>query len=220
MTTAAAPPTDLKDTLDEMRASVAARGARKGLQGKIQAAILDFLDVLMRLLMEFRAGGLAPLAPVADERATRTDGAVGNRAPEPREASPSSDPIAPGRRDSGSRWEEAKCGSATPAMRGAQTAGRGDSAAGERGVAGERPRERRGCRRARPSRTLTLTKRRTTDGRWRDGGIRPAFAGLSRPTSVGPAAPKRPIFKIWVLRWRETCDHFVPLSKRYAIARK
>jgi hypothetical protein len=57
---------DLKDTLEEMRASVAARGARKGLRGAIQAAILGFLEAFLALLADFRAGKLAPIAPVAE----------------------------------------------------------------------------------------------------------------------------------------------------------
>ena len=51
MSNAAAPThPDLKDTLEEMRASVAARGARKGLTGAIEKAILGLLEVLMALL--------------------------------------------------------------------------------------------------------------------------------------------------------------------------
>ena len=66
---AAAPATDLKDTLEEMRASVAARGARKGIRGAIQEAILGFLETLLALLAEFRAGRLA--APACGESRRR-----------------------------------------------------------------------------------------------------------------------------------------------------
>jgi hypothetical protein len=75
MTTPAAPPTDLKNALEELRASVAARATGKGLKGTIEDAILLFLGLLLKMVEDFRAGKLAPIAPPA-------------KAAEPEDASP------------------------------------------------------------------------------------------------------------------------------------
>jgi hypothetical protein len=56
-------PTDLGSTLERVRAAIAAEGAGKGLAGKVQAVILQLLETLLAMLMEFRAGGL--VAPVS-----------------------------------------------------------------------------------------------------------------------------------------------------------
>ena len=74
----AAPPThtDLKSTLEGLRASVAAQGARRGLTGAIQEALLGLFSVLLAILEDFRAGRLAPIAPVAELAGEGADGAV------------------------------------------------------------------------------------------------------------------------------------------------
>jgi hypothetical protein len=55
--------TDLKDTLEEMRASMAGQEAGAGLAGALQEALLALLSLLMKLLADFRAGKLVPPAP-------------------------------------------------------------------------------------------------------------------------------------------------------------
>ncbi len=53
------------DTLEGIRAAIVAEGARKGLTGKVQAAILGILETLLVLFADFRAGRLAAVAPEA-----------------------------------------------------------------------------------------------------------------------------------------------------------
>ena len=83
MTNAAAPSTDLKDTLEEMRASVA---ARKGLAGAIEKAMLGLLELLLALLADFRAGRLAAPAPASGDAAGGADDVV--RYPSPSRIGP------------------------------------------------------------------------------------------------------------------------------------
>jgi hypothetical protein len=91
-------PADLKDTLEEMRASAAEAGTRKGLAGAVQQAFAKLLEVLLAMLLDFRAGLLAPLAPVA-ERAG--DGAAADSSPRPTGSIPWSSLCSPSKGEGG-----------------------------------------------------------------------------------------------------------------------
>jgi len=87
MTAPAAPPTDLKTALVELRASVAARRTgkgraaraglaarmgiptRAGLAAAIEEAILNILGMLLAMLEDFRAGRFVPVAAVVEAAA-------------------------------------------------------------------------------------------------------------------------------------------------------
>ena len=82
MTDIAPPPADpLTSSLAELRLACAAEGTRKGLAGALQAAILAFLETLLALLAEFRAGRLA--AEVPSDGATVPGRGAGMHAPHP-----------------------------------------------------------------------------------------------------------------------------------------
>ena len=58
---------------------MAAEATRKGLAGTIQGAILRILSLLLAIVEEFRAGRLAPMAPVAEPSGADVNGASAER---------------------------------------------------------------------------------------------------------------------------------------------
>ncbi len=98
-----APPSsqpDLSTMLGEVRAAIAAEGPRQGLAGKVQEACVKILEVLMELLMDFRAGTLAAgtlAAAAADAGAACVEGAACAASGAPGEPAGSSpDPVCRG----------------------------------------------------------------------------------------------------------------------------
>jgi hypothetical protein len=219
---AAFPTTDLKDTLEELRASVAARGARRGLRGAIQEAILGFLEVLLALLADFRAGRLTPVAADGTgEEAAVADGAAAYPSPsrigphfcerewEPvagpaprvdRRVTPEVPPTSPNLSalEGGGECCGPGCANASPQ-------GEKVSRSGEAGQAHTPP-----CFSA----FRTVSNRQTGEvcGFRCGGGIRPAFASLSRPTRARPAQGgfERSDSKIGVFRRGDSDGLIVP----------
>jgi hypothetical protein len=184
---AASPTTDLKDTLEEMRASVAARGARKGLRGAIQEAILGLFEVLLALLADFRAGRLAPVAEDVARGAAAAGPAlsVGSHC-----AGRNGGPIeGRGMQDCGGFAEEGANGTvravAPPPPRPTGSSPRTVASLPVEGEGeGTIMPGKRTLPRAFPRAPRCKIASREARGLRRGGGIRPAFAGLSRPTTV------------------------------------
>jgi hypothetical protein len=186
MTAAAPPSTDLKTALEEMRKSVAARGVRRGLAGKIQEAILGILSVLMAILEDFRAGRLAPLAPVAEAAAGDADACP---SPRPAGSCPVATPHSSARGEGEVRARTGSVGADfvnenTPTPTAAHRVERGvkplfPRVAGEE-VTGFGEETDRAPESARPEAGRLSSRRACALPCKRDGDARPASAGLSR----------------------------------------
>src|SRR5579872_3522991 len=114
MTAAAPPPTDLKSTLEDLRASVAARRGRMTL---LHDALLSFLEALIALVTAFRAGRLAPPAPATEHAASSARDAVVR--PSPRRAGSG---VAARLADGGEQPARGTASAATPRVKNARTA--------------------------------------------------------------------------------------------------
>ena len=83
---------DLRTRLEELRASVAAEGSRRGLADLIQEAILGLLETLVALFEDFRAGRLVAMAPGPAAACSGEPGVAGRNGADGRETGAAGSP--------------------------------------------------------------------------------------------------------------------------------
>ena len=144
MPDAAAPSSsDLQSRMEEMRASMTARGTEKGPAGMLQEAILRLLALLMAMLADFRAGRLAPLVAAGGRGEVEPTGGEAERIAHRASGTASSAAISrsAGLRREADQWVE--CGNAADGMAVSTSVGAPPQAAGPGLAAGLREKSAR-----------------------------------------------------------------------------